>query len=90
MSDKEFLQQVKTYAGALSGAAVPNDVGTNTAISVAAQISMEKWRNEIRRCDGRIEELENALRKIAMLNNKRDRFSSEIDDLIIKALGEAK
>lgn len=36
----------------------------------------------------RIADLEVALRQICELNNKRDRFSSEIDLIIIAALGE--
>jgi hypothetical protein len=35
----------------------------------------------------RIWELENALRNVSEINNKRDRFSSEIDAVIVKALG---
>ena len=36
----------------------------------------------------RIEFLEGALREIAKVNNKRDRFSDQIDGIIIAALGE--
>ena len=35
-----------------------------------------------------IEKLETALRLIATINNQRDRFSSDIDAIIINALGE--
>ena len=34
----------------------------------------------------RIETLEAALRKVSTINNKRDRFSSEIDDIVVEAL----
>jgi len=34
-----------------------------------------------------IEKLETALREIAKINNQRDRFSSDIDAIIIYALG---
>lgn len=37
----------------------------------------------------KIWDLERALREIAEINNKRDRFSSEIDAIIVKALGGA-
>lgn len=36
----------------------------------------------------KIADLEGALREISKLNNKRDRFSSEIDGIILKALGD--
>ena len=35
-----------------------------------------------------IETLKGALQKIADVNNRRDRYSSEIDEIIIAALGE--
>ena len=35
-----------------------------------------------------IEFLEGALREIVKVNNKRDRYSSEIDGIVIAALGE--
>jgi hypothetical protein len=34
-----------------------------------------------------IEKLETALREVAKINNRRDRFSSDIDAIIINALG---
>jgi acyl carrier protein phosphodiesterase len=37
---------------------------------------------------GRIVLLEEALQEISKVNNKRDRYSDEIDGLIIAALGE--
>jgi len=40
--------------------------------------------------DRRIEKLETALREVAKINNQRDRFSSDIDAIIINALGEEK
>jgi hypothetical protein len=36
----------------------------------------------------RIEKLESALFKIALSNNSRDRFSAEIDAIILEALSE--
>ena len=35
---------------------------------------------------GKIQKLESALREIAKLNNNRDRYSSEIDKIILRAL----
>ena len=37
---------------------------------------------------GHIEKLETALRLVATINNKRDRFSADIDTIIVNALGE--
>lgn len=37
----------------------------------------------------KIWELQDALRNVSEINNKRDRFSSEIDAIIVKALGGA-
>jgi hypothetical protein len=37
---------------------------------------------------GHIEKLETALRLVATINNQRDRFSADIDAIIINALGE--
>jgi hypothetical protein len=45
---------------------------------------------EIDRIKNRIETLEAALYEIAHLNNMRDRFSSEIDNVITTVLGEKK
>ena len=36
----------------------------------------------------RVDTLEGALRKIIEINNKRDRFSNEIDQIAIEVLGE--
>jgi hypothetical protein len=36
----------------------------------------------------RSDKLEEALQEVAKINNRRDRFSSEIDAIIINALGE--
>ena len=38
----------------------------------------------------RIKKLETALREVAKINNSRDRFSADIDTIIINALGEMK
>ena len=40
--------------------------------------------------DNRIEKLETALREVAKINNQRDRFSADIDTIIVNALGEGK
>ena len=42
----------------------------------------EAWTN----VGGHIENLETALREIAKINNQRDRFSADIDTIIINAL----
>ena len=45
---------------------------------------------EIDRLKNRIEQLEAALYEIVHINNMRDRFSSEIDNVITTVLGEKK
>ena len=37
-----------------------------------------------------IEKLETALHEVAKINNQRDRFSADIDTIIVNALGEGK
>jgi hypothetical protein len=44
----------------------------------------EAWIN----VGGHIEKMEAALREVAKINNQRDRFSADIDAIIINALGE--
>ena len=44
----------------------------------------EAWIN----VGNHIEKLETALREVAKINNQRDRFSSDIDAIIVNALGE--
>jgi hypothetical protein len=43
----------------------------------------EAWTN----VGDHIEKLETALREVAKINNQRDRFSSDIDAIIVNALG---
>jgi len=40
--------------------------------------------------DPRVEKLRLALQRVASINNRRDRFSAEIDAVIVRALGESK
>jgi len=47
------------------------------------QLELKVWNQA-----SRIDFLEGALREIAKVNNKRDRFSDQIDGIIIAALGE--
>lgn len=47
------------------------------------QIEVKIWEQA-----SRIEFLEGALREVAKVNNKRDRFSDQIDGIVINALGE--
>jgi hypothetical protein len=44
----------------------------------------EAWTN----VGNHIEKLEAALHEVAKINNQRDRFSADIDSIIIYALGE--
>ena len=45
-------------------------------------------KSELNKAADHIEKLETALRLIATINNQRDRFSADIDAIIINALGE--
>lgn len=53
------------------------------AEKIIDQLEMKVWNQA-----SRIDALEAALRKISEINNKRDRFSDQIDGIIIAALGE--
>ena len=53
------------------------------AEKIIDQLEMTVWNQA-----SRIDALEAALRKISEINNKRDRFSDQIDGIIIAALGE--
>ena len=48
------------------------------------QIEVKIWEQA-----SRIKFLEGALREVAKVNNKRDRFSDQIDGIVINALGES-
>lgn len=45
-------------------------------------------KSELNKAADHIERLETALREVASINNRRDRFSSDIDTIIVNALGE--
>jgi hypothetical protein len=47
-------------------------------------------KSELNKAADRIEKLVTALHEVAKINNQRDRFSSDIDTIIINALGEGK
>jgi hypothetical protein len=47
-------------------------------------------KSELNAAADRIEKLVIALHDVAKLNNERDRFSSEIDTIIARVLGEDK
>ncbi len=61
-----------------------------------------RWHDKYVEAEGRVDQLESkvweqaseietlkgALQKIAEINNRRDRYSSEIDEIIIKMMGE--
>jgi len=54
------------------------------AEKVIDQLETKAWEQS-----SRIEFLEGALREISKVNNKRDRFSDQIDGIVISALGES-
>lgn len=45
---------------------------------------------ELNKAADRIEKLVTALHEVAKINNQRDRFSADIDTIIVNALGEGK
>ena len=45
-------------------------------------------KSELNKAADRIEKLVTALHEVAKINNQRDRFSADIDTIIINALGE--
>jgi len=47
-------------------------------------------KSELNKAADRIEKLVTALREVAKINNQRDRFSADIDTIIVNALGEGK
>jgi hypothetical protein len=55
---------------------------------IAAEGFIDRLENKVFEQASRNAFLEGALREIAKLNNKRDRFSDEIDAVIFAALGE--
>ena len=54
---------------------------------LAAEKLLDQLEVKIWEKSSRIETLEAALRKVSTINNKRDRFSSEIDGVVVEALG---
>ena len=55
---------------------------------IDAERVIDQLEEMVARRVGRIVFLEDALREISKINSKRDRYSDEIDGLIIAALGE--
>jgi len=56
---------------------------------LAAEKLLDQLEVKIWEKSSRIETLEAALRKVSAINNKRDRFSSEIDGVVVEALRDA-
>jgi len=56
---------------------------------LAAEKTIDELETKAWNQSSRIETLEAALRKVSAINNKRDRFSSEIDDIVVEALRDA-
>jgi len=55
---------------------------------IEAEKSVDQMESKIWNQASRIEFLEGALREIAKVNNKRDRYSDKIDGIILAVLGE--
>jgi NAD-dependent DNA ligase len=53
---------------------------------LAAEKLLDQLEVKIWEQSSEVENLKGALRKICEINNKRDRFSSEIDDIVVEAL----
>lgn len=58
------------------------------AKEMAAHDEPPSWHHPIVEAADEIEKLLAALNKISKLNSRRDRYSQEIEDVIIAALGE--
>lgn len=56
---------------------------------LAAEKTIDELETKAWNQSSRIETLEAALRKVSAINNKRDRFSSEIDGVVVEALRDA-
>jgi NAD-dependent DNA ligase len=56
---------------------------------LAAEKLLDQLEVKIWEKSSRIETLEAALRKVSAINNQRDRFSSEIDGVVVEALRDA-
>jgi NAD-dependent DNA ligase len=56
---------------------------------LAAEKLLDQLEVKIWEKSSRIETLEAALRKVSTINNQRDRFSSEIDGVVVEALRDA-
>lgn len=53
---------------------------------LAAEKLLDQLEVKIWEQSSEVENLKGALRKICKINNQRDRFSSEIDDILVEAL----
>ena len=56
---------------------------------LAAENTIDELETKAWNQSSRIETLEAALRKVSTINNQRDRFSSEIDGVVVEALRDA-
>ena len=68
----------------------PNDTGWETDSGYSGYGLLKKDAEELAGAANRIEKLEAALYEIVHINNMRDRFSSEIDNVITTVMGEKK
>ena len=55
---------------------------------IDAERVINQLEEMVMQTSGRVAFLEDALREISKVNNKRDRYSDEIDGIVIAALGE--
>lgn len=55
---------------------------------IEAEKLIDQLESKVWNQASRIDTLEASLRKISEINNKRDRFSDEIDSFVIAALGD--
>ena len=62
------------------------DLASNLRESAKATF-YDPLKSELNKAADHIEKLTTALREVAKINNGRDRFSSEIDAIIVNALG---
>jgi hypothetical protein len=83
--DKDYAVRA---AEAMTGEAFIRTACTDAALSIAARLGFAEARSQMLILERENDQLLEVLGKIAVINKMRDRYSSEIDTLIIDALKE--
>ena len=83
--DKDYAARA---AEAMTGEAFVRTACTDAALSIAARLGFTEARSQMLILERENDQLLEVLGKIAVINNMRDRYSSEIDTLITDVLKE--